>query len=72
LIVFTNVYLISPLQITVYLGKRDFVDHVGEVDPIGELGREGGRRRGRGGREGGRGGREGGREGEGGRERRKG
>ena len=27
-------------QITVYLGKRDFVDHVGEVDPIGELGRE--------------------------------
>ena len=34
-------YLISPLQITVYLGKRDFVDHVGEVDPIGELGREG-------------------------------
>ena len=27
-------------QITVYLGKRDFVDHVGEVDPIGELGKE--------------------------------
>ena len=27
-------------QITVYLGKRDFVDHVGEVDPIGELGGE--------------------------------
>ena len=38
-------YLISPLQITVYLGKRDFVDHVGEVDPIGELVREGGRGR---------------------------
>ncbi len=39
---FTNVhvYLISPLQITVYLGKRDFVDHVGEVDPIGERRRE--------------------------------
>lgn len=25
-----------PLQITVYLGKRDFVDHASHVDPIGE------------------------------------
>ena len=23
------------LQVTVYIGKRDFVDHVLEVDPIG-------------------------------------
>jgi hypothetical protein len=26
-----------PFQITVYLGKRDFVDHISHVDPIGEL-----------------------------------
>lgn len=25
------------LQITVYLGKRDFVDHISHVDPIGKL-----------------------------------
>jgi hypothetical protein len=24
-------------KITVYLGKRDFVDHVTHVDPIGEV-----------------------------------
>lgn len=24
-------------KITVYLGKRDFVDHITHVDPIGEL-----------------------------------
>lgn len=26
----------SPPQLTVYLGKRDFVDHVDLVDPVGE------------------------------------
>ena len=26
-----------PFQITVYLGKRDFVDHVSHVEPIGQL-----------------------------------
>lgn len=25
----------SPLQLTVYLGKRDFVDHIDVVDPVG-------------------------------------
>lgn len=25
------------LQITVYLGKRDFVDHISHVDPIGNV-----------------------------------
>lgn len=24
-------------QVTVYLGKRDFVDHLDHVDPVGEL-----------------------------------
>lgn len=24
------------LQVTVYLGKRDFVDHLDHVDPVGE------------------------------------
>ena len=24
-------------QITVYLGKRDFIDHLTHIDPIGEL-----------------------------------
>ena len=42
--------MFTVAQITVYLGKRDFVDHVSEVDPIGEW-REregGGREEGRG------------------------
>ena len=26
----------SPPQLTVYLGKRDFVDHIDLVDPVGE------------------------------------
>lgn len=26
------------LQLTVYLGKRDFVDHVDRVEPVGEAG----------------------------------
>lgn len=25
-----------PPQLTVYLGKRDFVDHINLVDPVGE------------------------------------
>lgn len=25
-----------PSQLTVYLGKRDFVDHIDLVDPVGE------------------------------------
>lgn len=28
--------LFIVLQVTVYLGKRDFVDHLDHVDPIGE------------------------------------
>lgn len=28
-------YIVYVLQVTVYVGKRDFVDHVLEVDPIG-------------------------------------
>lgn len=27
----------SPPQLTVYLGKRDFVDHIDLVDPVGEF-----------------------------------
>lgn len=27
---------VSPPQLTVYLGKRDFVDHIDLVDPVGE------------------------------------
>lgn len=26
------------MQLTVYLGKRDFVDHLDHVDPVGESG----------------------------------
>lgn len=26
-----------PLQLTVYLGKRDFVDHLDHVDPVGKF-----------------------------------
>uniref|UniRef100_A0A8B9EPR1 Uncharacterized protein n=1 Tax=Anser cygnoides TaxID=8845 RepID=A0A8B9EPR1_ANSCY len=33
-----GVPLASP-QLTVYLGKRDFVDHIDVVDPVGEWGR---------------------------------
>jgi hypothetical protein len=29
-------YFVFFLQITVYLGKRDFVDHITHVDPIGK------------------------------------
>ena len=36
--------MFTAAQITVYLGKRDFVDHVSEVDPIGEWREEGGGR----------------------------
>lgn len=32
-----NVLLYCMFQITVYLGKRDFVDHLDHVDPVGEL-----------------------------------
>ena len=28
--------LLNAMQVTVYVGKRDFVDHVLEVDPIGQ------------------------------------
>lgn len=38
--------MFTVAQITVYLGKRDFVDHVSEVDPIGEWREEGGGRKG--------------------------
>lgn len=31
----------SPLQLTVYLGKRDFVDHIDVVDPVGKWWQEG-------------------------------
>lgn len=31
-----NVPCASPPQLTVYLGKRDFVDHIDLVDPVGE------------------------------------
>lgn len=31
-----NVPRASPPQLTVYLGKRDFVDHIDLVDPVGE------------------------------------
>ena len=27
----------SSLQITTYLGKRDFVDHIEHIDPVGKL-----------------------------------
>lgn len=30
------ILFIRLLQITVYLGKRDFVDHITHVDPIGK------------------------------------
>jgi hypothetical protein len=29
-------FCVCVLQITVYLGKRDFVDHITHVDPIGK------------------------------------
>ena len=29
--------LMIPSQITTYLGKRDFVDHIEHIDPVGEL-----------------------------------
>jgi hypothetical protein len=25
------------LQVTIYLGKRDYVDHVSQVEPVGKL-----------------------------------
>lgn len=33
----------TPLhpQLTVYLGKRDFVDHLDKVDPVGKCARKG-------------------------------
>lgn len=34
LIIYIAIYIV--LQITVYLGKRDFVDHGDHIDPIGE------------------------------------
>lgn len=34
-------------QLTVYLGKRDFVDHIDLVDPVGESLQRPGRRRGK-------------------------
>lgn len=30
-------YLLFLSQLTVYLGKRDFVDHVDLVEPVGEI-----------------------------------
>lgn len=35
--VFFFKYVLRLFQITVYLGKRDFVDHLDQVDPVGEL-----------------------------------
>lgn len=35
--VFLNNMIYHLFQITVYLGKRDFVDHLDQVDSVGEL-----------------------------------
>lgn len=36
------IFPVTPLhQLTVYLGKRDFVDHLDKVDPVGKFTQKG-------------------------------